>query len=126
MRDNFHKYGVLIPATGLITVYEVEINKELRSLQEAVGGHIEPIPCSNGDLLLCNEHAKFKNLPINNRATQYAFIDMASISRNREGVVKVSFPDCIAGVALLLPPPEEPDFSFFTKEEAQRICDDFN
>jgi len=65
MRDNFHKYGVLIPATGLITVYEVEINKELRSLQEAVGGHIEPIPCSNGDLLLCNEHAKFKNLPIN-------------------------------------------------------------
>ena len=47
----------------------IEVENELRDLQEAVGGHIETVPFVNDIIILCDEEGKLKgkapNFPYN-------------------------------------------------------------
>ena len=51
----------------------VEIDNELRSLQEAVGGHIEHIGIGHGIGILCDEEGRFKGPLVNGRPTSLPF-----------------------------------------------------
>jgi len=41
----------------------IEIDNELKALQDYVGGYIETVGLKNGLILICNEEGKIKNLP---------------------------------------------------------------
>lgn len=69
-----YRYGILIPAKGKAKPYEIKnigTPMELNSLQEAVGGYIQPVGVDSvrDELLLIDEESKCKNKSLNKAAT---------------------------------------------------------
>lgn len=106
--------AVLVFANHKASVYEVDMNNQLASLQKAVGGHIETIPYYSKGIMLGDGEAKCKSKPVNTEATRLCFPNSFLI------------PDYIAGDVLLLPPSYGPEFLFFSEEEAKKLANKLN
>ncbi|MBQ7818474.1 MAG: DUF3846 domain-containing protein [Bacteroidales bacterium] len=105
-----NNYAVLVRVDHSASVYEVDLNNELSSLQKAVDGDIEPIPYYSKGIMLGDGEAKCKSKDMNLKATMECFPG------------HLLLPDYIAGDVLILPHSDGPDFLFFSKEDAEKLA----
>jgi len=68
-------------------------NLTFSKIQELVGGHVEIIPCLNGDTMCINEDGKLHDLHVNPQAT---------------AIANIFSDDFIVGNAIILTPDEVP------------------
>ena len=88
-----------------------EINGSLESMQEIVGGLIQPIYLDNSVVLICNDEGKLMNLSANRGL------------RNKDGQIY----DIVCGTFLLCSAPADSDhFTSLTPEQIERYEDLFH
>lgn len=63
--DMKEKIKVIIKRPGEKDGREVTIENTLRAFQELVGGYIETVPAGSGEIVICNEEGKNRNLQKN-------------------------------------------------------------
>lgn len=87
--------GIIIEPDGSTHAFQASSLRRLKALQSAVGGYIQVIASTKGDMYI-NEEGKLQDLAVNPRATNLL---------KRWGW-KMS-PDCIVGPAVVLGPCDE-------------------